>query len=195
MIVTHFVLSESVKKKIWEIKCRETAKVSFRILDINFSLEHSNLFLTEMTQHLSPNLVNLARVLCIITRDICLEYYLQTIGCWKNLSVLKQDGELAYTFSVLPHPSPISVLFTNHVLQDSDKCSHLLYSWCHLELAVFTYYFYLDVPDCKQVTTFKYILPVRILGRMVLPHAFSPRFWKLVCSLRQQLYGSFSSIL
>lgn len=157
-------------------------------------MEQSNLFLTEVTQYLSPNLGNLARVLCIITRDICLEYYLWTIGCWTNLSVLKQDGELAYPYSVLPHPSMFSVLSTNHVLQDRDKCSHQLYSWCHLELAVFTY-FYLDVPDCNQVPTFKYILPVRILGRMLLPHAFSPRFWKLVYSLRQQLYGSFSRIL
>lgn len=182
-------------KKIWEIKCREPAKVSFRILYINFSLGHSNLFLTKMTQYLSPNTVNLARVLCVITRDICLESYLQTIGCWTNLSILKQDGELAYPFSVLPHPSLFSILSTNHVPQDRDNCSHLLYSWCHLELAVFTYYFYLHVLDCNQVPTFKYILPVRILGRMVLLRAFSPRFWKLVYSLRQQLYGSFSRIL
>lgn len=147
-----------------------------------------------MTQYLSPNLANLARVRCVLTGDIRLEYHPQTTGCWSHLSVLERDGELAYPFAVLPHLPLFSVLPTNHTLQDRDKGAHLLYSWCHLELAAFTY-FHFAVPDCNQIPTFKYSLPARVWGRMVLPPAFSPRFWKLLFSLRQQLCGSFSKIL
>lgn len=105
---------------------------------------------------------------------------------------MKQNGELAYQSQSCPFLL-FSILSTTHVLRDRGKHSHLLYSWCHLDLAIFNYYFYLAILDCNSIPILKYFLSVSILSAMALPHVFSVRFWKLAWSSRQQLSGSCSS--